>query len=35
VKDLLDRKISVSDEKRAKMLYALLCLEIWHRQTSR
>jgi asparagine synthase (glutamine-hydrolysing) len=35
VKDLLDKKVSVSDERRAKMLYALLCLEIWYRQTAR
>lgn len=27
---LLDRKIVVSDERRAKILYAVLCLEIWH-----
>jgi asparagine synthase (glutamine-hydrolysing) len=31
VRDLLDRKTAVSDEKRARMLYALLCLEVWYR----
>ncbi|MVT08884.1 asparagine synthase (glutamine-hydrolyzing) [Chitinophaga tropicalis] len=31
VKRLLDRKITISDEKRAKILYAILCLEIWYR----
>lgn len=31
VRDLLDRRVAVSDEKRARMLYALLCLEVWHR----
>lgn len=35
VKDLLDRKVKVSDEKRAKMLYALLCLEVWYREVYR
>jgi asparagine synthase (glutamine-hydrolysing) len=32
VQDLLERKVAVSDEKRAKMLYALLCLEVWYRR---
>lgn len=31
VKRLLDRKVTISDEKRAKILYAILCLEIWYR----
>jgi len=32
VKDLFERKVAVPAEKRAKMLYALLCLEVWHNQ---
>jgi asparagine synthase (glutamine-hydrolysing) len=32
VRSLLDRKVPISDEKRAKMLYALLCLEVWYRE---
>lgn len=35
VRDLLDRKVPVSDEKRAKMLYTLLCLEVWYREVFR
>lgn len=35
VRDLLERRVSVSDEKRAKMLYALLCLEVWYRHVYR
>lgn len=35
VKDLFDRKVRVSDEKRAKMLYSLLCLEVWNRHVYR
>ncbi len=31
VRDLIGGKVPVSDEKRAKMLYALLCLEVWYR----
>lgn len=27
---LLDRKIRVSDEKRAKMIWAIFCLEVWY-----
>jgi asparagine synthase (glutamine-hydrolysing) len=34
VKDLLNRKINVSDEKRAKMLFCLLALNIWNRKSS-
>jgi asparagine synthase (glutamine-hydrolysing) len=30
VQDLLHRKIHVSDEKRAKMLYTLFALNVWH-----
>jgi len=30
VRDLKNRKVNVSDEKRAKMLYSILCLEVWH-----
>jgi len=29
IQDLLDKKISVSDEKRAKMLWDMYSLEIW------
>jgi asparagine synthase (glutamine-hydrolysing) len=31
IKDLLDKKINVSDEKRAKMLWTMYSLEIWKR----
>jgi len=34
VTKLLDKKIKVSDEKRAKMLYALLVTEIWFKNLS-
>ncbi|MCX6319788.1 MAG: asparagine synthase (glutamine-hydrolyzing) [Bacteroidetes bacterium] len=30
VNQLLDRKVRVSDEKRAKMLYTLFALNVWH-----
>lgn len=30
IKDLVENKVSLSQEKRAKMLYNILCLEIWH-----
>ena len=32
VHDLLDRKIKISDEKRAKILWTLLSLEIWYKK---
>ena len=32
VSDLFNRRIKVSDEKRAKVLYSILCLEVWHKQ---
>lgn len=35
VEDLLSRKAPVSDEKRARMLYALLCFEVWYRHVCR
>ena len=31
INDLIDNKVSLSQEKRAKMLYNLLCLEIWYK----
>jgi asparagine synthase (glutamine-hydrolysing) len=34
VKELLNRKINVSDEKRAKMLFCLLALNIWNKRSS-
>ena len=34
VRNLLAKKVAVSDEKRAKMLFALLALEIWHRHVA-
>ena len=30
IRQLLERKIKVSDEKRAKMLYTLFALNVWH-----
>jgi asparagine synthase (glutamine-hydrolysing) len=33
VKDLLNRKINISDEKRAKMLFCLLALNIWNKKS--
>jgi asparagine synthase (glutamine-hydrolysing) len=30
VKNLIDHRIKMSDEKRAKMLWALFCLEVWY-----
>jgi len=33
IKRLLERKISVSDEKRAKMIWDLYCLEVWRKQS--
>ena len=32
VKDILTRKIKIADEKRAKILWTLLSLEIWHKK---
>ncbi|MEP6594741.1 MAG: asparagine synthase-related protein, partial [Ginsengibacter sp.] len=32
VTDLYKKRINISDEKRAKMLYCILCLEIWYKQ---
>jgi asparagine synthase (glutamine-hydrolysing) len=32
VKDLLNNKVRISDEKRAKILWTLLSMEIWHRK---
>ena len=29
ISKLLDKKVSVSDEKRAKMLWSMFCLEVW------
>jgi len=29
IDDLLNKKISISEEKRAKMLWAMVCLEVW------
>jgi len=31
IANLLDKRIAVSDEKRAKMLWSLYCLEVWHK----
>ncbi len=31
IQDLYEKKVQVSDEKRAKMLYSILCLEIWYK----
>ena len=30
---ILHRKITISDEKRAKMLWSMLCLEIWYKRS--
>ncbi|MBC7830316.1 MAG: asparagine synthase (glutamine-hydrolyzing) [Chitinophagaceae bacterium] len=35
VTDLYNRRVNISDEKRAKMLYSILCLEVWHKQTTK
>jgi asparagine synthase (glutamine-hydrolysing) len=32
VHDLLNKKIKISDEKRAKILWTLLSLEVWHKK---
>lgn len=29
VKELFEKKLNISDEKRAKILYSILCLEVW------
>ena len=29
IRKLLDKKVSVSDEKRAKMIWSMYCLEVW------
>jgi asparagine synthase (glutamine-hydrolysing) len=31
-KKLLENKVHISDEKRAKMIWALFCLEVWHKK---
>ena len=31
ITNLLDKKVDVSDEKRAKMLWAMYCLEVWRK----
>lgn len=33
VSDIYQKRIRVSDEKRAKMLYSILCLEVWSKQS--
>lgn len=30
VKELFEKKLNLSDERRAKILYSILCLEVWH-----
>jgi asparagine synthase (glutamine-hydrolysing) len=32
IRQLLDRKVKVSDEKRAKMLYTLFALDVWYKK---
>ena len=32
IEGLLNKRVKVSDEKRAKMLYSVLCLEIWNKE---
>lgn len=32
VDKLLNKKVNVSDEKRAKMLWSMLCLEVWYKK---
>ena len=32
VNQIYNRTISISDEKRAKILYSILCLEVWHKK---
>ncbi|TDX00046.1 asparagine synthase (glutamine-hydrolyzing) [Dinghuibacter silviterrae] len=32
VTDVFKRKVNLSEERRAKMLYALLCLEVWYKR---
>jgi asparagine synthase (glutamine-hydrolysing) len=33
VSDVLNRKVKMSDEKRAKILWSILCMEIWYKKT--
>lgn len=35
VTDIFQRRIMISDEKRAKMLYTILCLEVWNKQITK
>ena len=35
ITDVYHRRIKLSDEKRAKMLYCILCLELWHKCISK
>jgi asparagine synthase (glutamine-hydrolysing) len=35
IADLYKRRINVSDEKRAKVLYSILCLEVWNKQLNK
>ena len=32
VTDLYERRVHISDQTRAKILYSILCLEVWNRQ---
>lgn len=32
VRQIYNRTVTLSDEKRAKVLYSILCLEVWHKQ---
>ena len=32
VLQIYNRAVNISDEKRAKVLYSILCLEVWHKQ---
>lgn len=34
VNDLLDNKIKIADEKRAKIIWALFAMEVWHKKNS-
>ncbi len=33
VSDVLNGKVKMSDEKRAKILWSILCMEIWYKKT--
>jgi asparagine synthase (glutamine-hydrolysing) len=35
VHDIYNKRLRISDEKRAKMLYSILCLEVWNKQISK